>query len=131
MSPVRPSFILIGRRLEPEHHRLRDFLTRIAQPFEWIEAGSPAARRVLGERGLDDARLPLVVDAEEVVEDATVERLVEEWRMTAPPAKGEYDLAIVGPARPGSPRRSTPPPMASRRSCWSATCRGARPRTPP
>lgn len=54
MSPVRPAFIVIGRRLEPAHHRLRDFLTRIAQPFEWIEAGTPAARRSLDERGLAD-----------------------------------------------------------------------------
>lgn len=96
MSPVRPVFILIGRRLDPEHHRLRDLLTRVAQPFEWIEAGTPAAQKVLAERGLADPELPVVVETEDIVEGATVERLVEEWEMTAPPASREYDLAIVG-----------------------------------
>ena len=65
MSPVRPTLIVVGRRHEPEHHRLRDFLTRIAQPFDWIEAGSGEAERVLGARGLADAELPVVVDGDD------------------------------------------------------------------
>lgn len=96
MSPVRPKFTLIGRRLEPEHHHLRDFLTRIAQPFEWLEADSPAARKILGERTTANAELPVVVEPDEVIEGATVQRLTEKWALTAPPARGEYDLAIVG-----------------------------------
>ena len=32
VSPVRPTLLVVGRRLEPEDHRLRDFLTRSAQP---------------------------------------------------------------------------------------------------
>jgi hypothetical protein len=32
--------------LDPEH-RLRDFLTRIAQPDEFLEADSPAAEQLL------------------------------------------------------------------------------------
>ena len=54
MSPVRPIVKVIGVWLEPEHHRLRDFLTRVAQPYEWLEAGTPEAERLLGERGLVD-----------------------------------------------------------------------------
>jgi hypothetical protein len=32
MSPIRPTLTVVGRRLDDESHRPRDFLTRIAQP---------------------------------------------------------------------------------------------------
>jgi NADPH-dependent glutamate synthase beta subunit-like oxidoreductase len=35
---------VVGRRLEPEDHRLRDFLTRTALPHDFYEAGSPRHR---------------------------------------------------------------------------------------
>ena len=38
---------MVGRGLDPEHHRLRDFLTRAAQPHEWLEADSPEAAALL------------------------------------------------------------------------------------
>src|SRR5918996_4114118 len=96
MTSLRATLTVVGRRLEPEHHRLRDFLTRVAQPFEWVEADTEEAGRVLGERGLAEADLPVVIDHEESVTGATVERLVEEWRLTDPPSKAAYDLAVVG-----------------------------------
>jgi thioredoxin reductase (NADPH) len=96
MSPVRPTLIVVGRRLEPEDHRLRDLLTRVAQPYEWIEAGTAQAQAVLDAHGLAGATLPVVIDRDESVDAATVERLVEAWRLTAPPSRAEYDLAIVG-----------------------------------
>ena len=96
MSSLRPTLTIVGRRLEPEHHRLRDFLTRIAQPFEWIEAGTGEAGALLGDRGIAGAELPVVIDREESVAGATVERLVEEWRLTDPPSRTAYDLAVVG-----------------------------------
>jgi thioredoxin reductase (NADPH) len=96
MSPVRPTVHVVGRRLEPEDHRLRDFLTRIAQPHEWHEAGTEEADEVLARAGASGASLPVVVDGEAVHAGATVEGLVAAWRMTAGPSKAEYDLAIVG-----------------------------------
>ena len=96
MSPVRPTLLVVGHRHEPEHHRLRDFLTRIAQPFEWAEAGSERARQILADRGLADVELPLVVDGDDDVEAATVERLVAKWRVADGPTRKEYDLVIVG-----------------------------------
>src|ERR687896_2137617 len=96
MSSLRPTLTVVGRRHEPEHHRLRDFLTRVAQPFEWVEAGTPEAGGALGDRGLAEARLPVVIDRDESVSGATVERLVEEWSLTAPPSRKAYDLAVVG-----------------------------------
>jgi thioredoxin reductase (NADPH) len=96
MSSLRPTLTVIGHRHEPEHHRLRDFMTRVAQPFEWTEADAPEARRELESRGLTGAELPVVIDRDETVTGATVERLVEAWHLTDPPSRTHYDLAVVG-----------------------------------
>jgi thioredoxin reductase (NADPH) len=96
VSPVRPTVTVIGRRLAPEDHRLRDFLTRIAQPFEWHDADTPEAERLLGERGAAGAELPVVIEDGGVVPAATIGRLLEVWGVTAAPRRSEYDLAIVG-----------------------------------
>ncbi len=95
MSPVRPTVTVIGRRLVSEDHRLRDFLTRTAQPFEWIEAGTPQADAALVRHG-GGLELPVVVDGDAVVSGATVERLAAAWNVSAPPARALYDVAIVG-----------------------------------
>jgi thioredoxin reductase (NADPH) len=96
VSPVRPTVQVIGERLDPEHHRLRDFLTRVAQPHQWLEAGSPEATRALSGLNLADPPLPVVVDGGEVHTGATVERLAKAWRHLDPPKRSSYDLAIIG-----------------------------------
>jgi thioredoxin reductase (NADPH) len=96
MSPVRPAVLVVGRRLDPGDHRLRDFLTRIAQPHEWIEAGTAEADRLLARLGLADPTLPLVVDGDATIEAATVERLAEQWGQAAAPSRSRYDVAIIG-----------------------------------
>jgi thioredoxin reductase (NADPH) len=96
MSPVRPTVLVVGRRLDPGDHRLRDFLTRIAQPHEWVEAGTAEAGELVARLGLQGPALPLVVDGEDVVEAATIERLAELWGQSAPPARARYDLVIIG-----------------------------------
>ncbi len=87
---------VIGRRLASEDHDLRDFLTRMAQPYEWLEAGSPAASERLAGRGLADAELPVLLEPEGAIVGATVERLVAAWQIDRPPARTSYDLVIVG-----------------------------------
>ena len=85
MSPVRPTVTVVGRRLASEDYRLRDFLERTAQPYEWIEAGP------------DDADLPRVVDADgTVLANATVERVVDAWMTDNEPRESQYDVVIVG-----------------------------------
>ena len=96
MSPIRPTVTVVGLHLEPEHHRLRDFLTRIAQPHEWLEAGSPEAERALRELSLGDAPLPVVVDGDAVHTAVTVESLAKAWNHLEPPRRRHYDLAIIG-----------------------------------
>jgi thioredoxin reductase (NADPH) len=87
---------VVGRRLEPEHHRLRDFLTRVAQPHEWFEAGSPEAVRLLGELGLSDAPLPVVVDGDRTHTGVTVETLAAAWNHLDPPKRSHYDFVVIG-----------------------------------
>jgi thioredoxin reductase (NADPH) len=96
MSPARPTVQVIGERLDAEHHRLRDFLTRTAQPHEWFEAGSPEATALLGRNAADGAALPVVIDGDEVHTGATVESLFRAWRQSQPPTRELYDILIVG-----------------------------------
>jgi thioredoxin reductase (NADPH) len=87
---------VVGRRLEPEHYRLRDFLTRAAQPHEFYEAGTPEADAVLGAAGADGQALPVVVDGDVIHAGASVEQIAEAWKVFARPTRTHYDLAIVG-----------------------------------
>ena len=96
MSPVRPTVTLIGRRLEPEHHRVRDFLTRIAQPYVWLEAGSADANAARVRLQDSPVELPILVDGNRVLSAVTVRSLAEAWNMSRPPSRREYDIAIVG-----------------------------------
>jgi thioredoxin reductase (NADPH) len=86
----------VGHRLEPEHHRLRDFLTRAAQPHEFYEAGSPQAEAVLAKAGARGVELPVVIDGDDVYPGTSVQRLAEAWNVYARPARPHYDLMIVG-----------------------------------
>jgi thioredoxin reductase (NADPH) len=94
--PPRPSVTVVGRRLDPEDYRLRDFLTRAAQPHEFYEAGSPKADDVLAKAGASGATLPVVVDGDTVHQAATIEGLAEAWAVFARPKQKHYDLFIVG-----------------------------------
>jgi thioredoxin reductase (NADPH) len=96
VSPARPTVQVIGRRLEPEHYALRDFLTRTAQPHDWYEAGSPEADELLAARGLVDPPLPVLIDQELVLTDTTIAKVVDAWSPIEDPRHTHYDLVIVG-----------------------------------
>jgi thioredoxin reductase (NADPH) len=87
---------VVGRRLDAEHYRLRDFLTRSAQPYDWYEAGSPDADRLLERLGLADADLPVVVDGDERHQAATVESIVRAWGGFQPARQKHYDFVVIG-----------------------------------
>lgn len=96
MSPVRPAVTIIGRRLEPGDHEVRDFLTRIAQPYRWLEAGSADADAALADLGSSPVELPILLDGDRVLSAVTPRALAEAWNMSQPPSRREYDIAIVG-----------------------------------
>jgi thioredoxin reductase (NADPH) len=82
--------------MDAEHYRLRDFLTRTAQPYDWYEAGSADAERLLKELGLVDAALPVLVDGDQRFTGATVESIVTAWGGYAPAKQGHYDFVVIG-----------------------------------
>ncbi|HET6695429.1 MAG TPA: NAD(P)/FAD-dependent oxidoreductase [Gaiellaceae bacterium] len=96
MSPVRSTVTIIGNRLEPGHHEVRDFLTRIAQPHRWLEAGSADADAAMARLGNSPVELPIVVEGDRVLSAVTPRALAEAWNMSQPPSRREYDIAIVG-----------------------------------
>jgi thioredoxin reductase (NADPH) len=96
MSPVRPTVQVVGRRMDAEHYRLRDFLTRAAQPYDWLEAGSADADLLLVGVGLVDAPLPVVVDGDRTYTGATIEMLAAAWGHQGPPEHSHYDFVVIG-----------------------------------
>jgi thioredoxin reductase (NADPH) len=96
MSPARPTVQVVGHRLGAIDHRLRDFLTRMAQPFEWFEAGTPEAGELLAAHHAGDAELPVLIDGKRVIAAATIEKVAEEWGARGAPLRHSYDIAIVG-----------------------------------
>ena len=96
MSPQRPTVQVVGRRLDPGDHQLRDYLSRADQPFEFHEHDSPAARVLFARHGIVEPRLPVVVDGERVFEAATLGALLEAWGFSQAPRHASYDIAVVG-----------------------------------
>jgi thioredoxin reductase (NADPH) len=96
MSPVRPTVVVVGHRLNPEHYRVRDFLTRAAQPYEWYEADSVEAERVLRRHGAFAESLPVVIDGDLVIAKATAADLAHAWSISTLPSRSHYDIAIAG-----------------------------------
>lgn len=89
---------VIGHRFSPEHHRIRDFLSRNHVPYRWLDpaAGSEAAE-VMKAHNIDDRKLPVVV-----LDDGTVLVQPEQTELASrvglrTQASGEfYDLVVVG-----------------------------------
>ena len=86
--------------MDADHYRLRDFLTRTAQPYEWHEAGSAEADLLLTRLGVADASLPVLVDGDRTFENATVESIALAWGGLQPPKQAHYDFVVIraGPA---------------------------------
>jgi len=96
VSPIRPTVTVVGRRAGERDHRLRDFLTRTAQPFDWIEADSTVGSDLLSRHGVGESDLPLLIDGDEAIAPATLDEVAQAWKVSDPPARSSYDLAIVG-----------------------------------
>ena len=82
--------------MDAEHYRLRDFLTRTAQPYDWFEAGTSDADRVLGELGLASAPLPVLVDGDRTYTGASVESIMAAWGGNQPAKQKHYDFVVIG-----------------------------------
>src|SRR6266536_2920244 len=99
VSPVRPMVQVVGRRMDAEDYRLRDFLTRTAQPYQWHEAGSAEADVLLASLGLADVILPVLVDGDRTFTGATVETVAAAWGGLRLPKRAHYEFVILGSGR--------------------------------
>jgi thioredoxin reductase (NADPH) len=90
-------FQVIGRRSDPGTHELRDLLTRFNVPFTFHEADSEQGRRLLGGRGLDGSRLPVMIrhDGCTVVDPAAAQ-IVAAIGASASHEVDTCDVVIVG-----------------------------------
>jgi thioredoxin reductase (NADPH) len=82
--------------MDADHYRLRDFLTRTAQPYEWHEAGSAEADLLLANLGMADASLPVLVDGNRTFANATVQSIALAWGGLQPPKQAHYDFVVIG-----------------------------------
>jgi thioredoxin reductase (NADPH) len=82
--------------MDAQHYRLRDFLTRVAQPYEWYEAGTSEADEFLARRSLRDAALPVLVDGEDVYTAASIETIADAWGHQDVPKLAHYDFVVIG-----------------------------------
>lgn len=60
--PVTPLPVLVGTTASRDAYAIRDFLSRHAYPFEWVDAGQrDAVRAVLGVAEVESSALPLCI----------------------------------------------------------------------
>jgi thioredoxin reductase (NADPH) len=92
-------FRLIGSRFSPQAHRLREFATRNAIPFTWIDLEQDEqAEFLLRQFGVTAAETPIVICRDgKWMSNPSVELLAHHMGMDVEVAPGEiYDLVIVG-----------------------------------
>ncbi len=89
---------VIGLRWSPTDHAVRDFLSRNRIEYKWLDPDTmPEAVDLLKEKGLDDAKLPVVLfgDGTALVQPSTLELAARVGLRTE--AKEEfYDIVVVG-----------------------------------
>jgi thioredoxin reductase (NADPH) len=90
-------FHVIGALQDRGTNKLRELLIRFSVPFRFSAADSPPGRRLLQQKGLDPARLPVMIrhDGYTMV-DPTPARIVEAVGGTTHSGTSQCDVAIIG-----------------------------------
>jgi thioredoxin reductase (NADPH) len=89
---------VIGLRWSPTDHAVRDFLSRNRVEYKWLDPEqSPEATALLKVKGLDDAKLPVVIfgDGTAVVQPSTVE-LARRIGLRTEAKEESYDVIVIG-----------------------------------
>ena len=111
-------------------HEIRDLIAATG-PVRLPRAGLPLGRRcwtVLPDQEVPEAALPVVFTYDgPALSDPTNADIAAALGVPTTCEPGTYDVAIVGPGRPGWPRRSTPRPRACAPRCWSRRRSAGRP----
>ena len=97
-KPPYEGIRVIGLRWSATDHAVRDFLSRNRIPYLWMNPEqSPEATGMLREKGIDDAKLPVVLfgDGTALVQPSTTELAAKVGLRTE--AKQEfYDVVVIG-----------------------------------
>jgi thioredoxin reductase (NADPH) len=89
---------VIGLRWSPTDHAVRDFLSRNRIEYKWMDPETtPEAIALLKEKGLDDAKLPVVLfgDGTSIVQPTTME-LAGRIGLRTQAREEFYDAIVVG-----------------------------------
>jgi thioredoxin reductase (NADPH) len=89
---------VIGMRWSPMDHAVRDFLSRNRIEYKWLDPEqTPEAIDLLKEKGLDDAKLPVVLfgDGTAMVQPSTLE-LARRIGLRTQAKEEFYDVIVVG-----------------------------------
>lgn len=89
---------VIGMRWSPADHAVRDYLSRNRVEYKWLDPEqSPDATALLKEKGLDNAKLPVVIfgDGTAVVEPSTTE-LARRIGLRTETSEEFYDVIVIG-----------------------------------
>jgi thioredoxin reductase (NADPH) len=89
---------VIGLRWSPTDHAVRDFLSRNRIEYKWLDPEqSPEAIPLLKEKGIDDAKLPVVLfgDGTALVQPSNTE-LAEKIGLRTQAKEEFYDVVVVG-----------------------------------
>src|ERR1700727_1525179 len=89
---------VIGVRWSPQDHEIRDFLSRNRIPYQSVNPEqNPDALALLKEKGIDDAKLPVVLfgDGTALVQPSTTE-LANKVGIPTQAQQKFYDVVVVG-----------------------------------
>jgi thioredoxin reductase (NADPH) len=96
--PVFEGLRVIGSRWSLADFRVRNFLSRNHVPYRWLDvAASPEAVKILEDRQLDPAKLPILIFADNtVLVDPDLELLASRVGLSVQATQDFYDLIVVG-----------------------------------
>jgi thioredoxin reductase (NADPH) len=88
---------IVGPQWSPRSHELRDLLTRNSIVHGFYDVAKPEGRQLLKQAGVAAEDRPIVLlFSGQVLIDPPNERLAEALGVQTKPARGRYDVAIVG-----------------------------------
>ena len=88
---------VVGHRWSLADHKVRSFLSRNHVPYRWLDIADEAALKLLSDRELDPAHLPVVVFADgSFLVDPEVEVLAARVGLKTQAAQEFYDMVVVG-----------------------------------
>src|SRR6267143_1791267 len=96
--PVTPQIVLVGHRASAVGYSIRDFLSRNAVPYEWVDVDdTERVAGLLAGQETDPDQLPVCILPNGMrLAPATLEGVAAGLGMVSAPTLSEYDLTIVG-----------------------------------